>query len=243
MDKNSIYQIIGYQGEYTEQVKKAIRKLLKENHPDNNGNSKIFAIINEVKEKQENNKVTYNYKKNNKDVIINKDIDYNYCYKRQNELIVKQNKMTSKLDSKNDTLRKLEDEYSVLYRKSIDYETNILFKSANIKKINNIKKTSIVLLLILVILFLLSIIKNSIVFLGLFTILSIICIVIISNYFSVIHQASEESKHRLKNYVRLINNIRDNLKKQENIKKEINEIKKTINNCKNDLRFYNNILK
>ena len=42
MNKDDVYQIIGYQGEYTESVKKAIRKLLKDNHPDNKGNRDKF---------------------------------------------------------------------------------------------------------------------------------------------------------------------------------------------------------
>ena len=64
MNKESIYKIIGYNGEYNSSVKRAIRKLLKTNHPDNNGDRRIFELICEVKEELENNKVTYSSNKN-----------------------------------------------------------------------------------------------------------------------------------------------------------------------------------
>ena len=78
MNKESIYKLIGYNGEYTANVKKAIRKLLKENHPDNNGNRKIFELISEVKKELEENKVSYNSQKTINNSID--DIDYDYCF-------------------------------------------------------------------------------------------------------------------------------------------------------------------
>ena len=82
MNKESIYIIIGYKGEYNTNVKKAIRKLLKDNHPDKKGNQKIFELINEVKEELENNKVSYSPKKSNNKINEIDDIDYNYCVER-----------------------------------------------------------------------------------------------------------------------------------------------------------------
>ena len=63
MNKDSIYRIIGYHGEYSDSVKKALKKLLKENHPDRNGNVEIFKIINEVKNELETDKVSFQYAK------------------------------------------------------------------------------------------------------------------------------------------------------------------------------------
>ena len=50
MKKDSIYKLIGYNGEYNKNVKSKLRALLKKYHPDhNNGNDEVFKIINEVK--------------------------------------------------------------------------------------------------------------------------------------------------------------------------------------------------
>ena len=81
MNKESIYRIIGYHGEYNNNVKKAIRKLLKENHPDNNGDRRVFELINEVKKELEENRVSFDYKKIKSSIKKNEDIDYEYCYK------------------------------------------------------------------------------------------------------------------------------------------------------------------
>ena len=75
MNKDSIYRIIGYNGEYTASVKRAIRKLLKENHPDNKGDRKTFELINEVKKELEENRVSYNSKSTKDNIKINDELN------------------------------------------------------------------------------------------------------------------------------------------------------------------------
>lgn len=58
MTKQEIYVKIGYKGEYTKEVKRRLRELIKKYHPDlNNGDDRTMKILNEVKSELENNRV------------------------------------------------------------------------------------------------------------------------------------------------------------------------------------------
>ena len=243
MNKDSIYKIIGYNGEYNASIKKAIRKLLKENHPDNNGDTRIFQLINEVKDELENNKVSYNYKKNTNSVHFDDDIDYLYCSKMVDKITKEKEIYLKNLENKNEKLKKYIDEYKVNYRTGINLECNLLSNSELMKKLKNIKVLCILLLIISALVFMISVWQNSIIFLIVFILLTIICIITIHKSFFIIHKMVDINKSKIKNYVNINSQIRHNLKKQDELKKEINEINKIINNYENDLRFYDNILK
>ena len=242
MNKDSIYKIIGYNGEYNNSVKRAIRKLLKENHPDNKGDRRIFELINEVKEELENNKVSYNYKKNNS-IQINEDIDYLYCSKMVDKITKEKEIYETSLKNKNSKLKKYIDEYKINYRSSIDLENDLLSNSMLIKKLKNTKVLCILFLILAILTFIISVWQNSVLFLIIFTILTIICILIIHKSFLIIHKMTNYNKSNIKKYISTNSILRSNQRKQEELKKEINELNKRINNCENDLRFYDNILK
>lgn len=58
MTKQEIYVKLGYTGEYTKEVKKRFRELVKKYHPDlNNGDDTTMKLLNEVKNELENNLV------------------------------------------------------------------------------------------------------------------------------------------------------------------------------------------
>ena len=161
MNKDDVYKIIGYHGEYTNNVKKAIRKLLKENHPDNKGNRDIFELINEVKIELENNTVPNKYQKRPKaDYKINDDIDYDFCYSQIDLLNKRCIEYKKTLGEYKDELAKVEEEYCKIYRQSVDLELSLLSSSKEVKKIQNIKYTSIWLLLIILLVFV-DMTKNS----------------------------------------------------------------------------------
>lgn len=244
MNKDSIYQIIGYHGEYNDQIKRAIRKLLKENHPDNNGNQKIFEIINEVKNELENNKVPNKYKKNKLTIIQPiDDIDYQFCYKKKSEIELKREALLLDLELNKKNLIDLENEYKVLYKESINLETKILTKSSDYSKIKSIKIKSIILLFCMIIVFILAMLNNNIILFIIFVFLVIICILIIQNYFEVIRNLTENNKINLKKYIHVINSLRNNIKKKDSLKEIMNDKKRILNNYENDLRFYKNLLK
>ena len=240
MNKNDVYKLIGYRGEYNANVKKAIRKLLKENHPDNKGDRKKFEIIQEVKKELESGKVSYTEKDSFK---VSKDIDYDYCLRKIDELKDKKDNLNNLMNNKKEILNKYADEYKNLYQTSLDIENNLLVNSPYIKKAQNIKTFSIILLILMIIVFSVSIINKGTILFVVFIILSIICILVVQRYLNYVHKMTESSKNRFKEYLKMNAKIRKNIHKQNDLKKEIYDIKKRINNVENDLRFYKNLLK
>ena len=240
MNKDDVYKLIGYHGEYNASVKKAIRKLLKENHPDNKGDRKKFELIQEVKKELENGKVLYTEKEN---IVKNKDIDYDYCLKMINNLKIKKSNLNELMDDKKKVLNAYENEYKDLYQKSLDMENTLLVNSPYVKKAQNIKLVSIILLALMIIVFFISIIKRGDILFILFIILSIICIFVVQKYLIFVHKMTENNKDRISTYLKMNNKIRKNVRKQNDLKREMQDIKRRIINVENDLRFYKNLLK
>lgn len=240
MNKNDVYRIIGYHGEYNADVKKALRKLLKENHPDNKGDRKKFELINEVKKELENGKVSYTEKKIVKD---KNNIDYDYCNKMINILKVKKNSLTEQINTKKELLNDSEREYETLYKKSLELENNLLVNSPYIKKIQKFKQLSIILIVLLLFVFALSIIKNSNILFIVFLLLALLSIFIVQRYMFLVHKINEMSKKRIESYLKVNIDLKKNMRKQNSVKKEIREIKRKLVSVENDLRFYRNLLK
>ena len=240
MNKNGVYKIIGYRGEYNASVKKALRKLLKENHPDNNGDRDKFELINEIKKELENGKSLYI----NKDILDNNEnIDYDYYYRMINELNIKKNNLGKSINIQKELLKKYENEYKDLYQNSLNLENHILVNSSYIKKIQNNKICSIIILILMIVVFIVSIIKNSNLLFIIFIVLSMLCIYFVQKHLLFVHKMTESNKKRFASYVKLNNRIRKNIRKQNNLKKEIRDTKRKMVNTENDLRFYKNLLK
>ena len=157
--------------------KKALKNLLKENHPDNKGDSKKFELINEIKKELESGKVSYDEKL----LRDNKDIDYEYCYKMIDGLRINKNNLTELINAKKNPLRKHESEYRDLYKKSLDLENNLLINIPHVKKVQNIKLLSIIILTLMIIVFTISVIKNNNILFITFIVLSIICVFVVKN--------------------------------------------------------------
>lgn len=241
MNKESIYKIIGYNGEYNTSVKKAIRKLLKENHPDNNGDRRIFELINEVKQELENNKVSINTTK--KETKNNDGIDHVYCSKMIDLTKKEKKKYESLLAEKKNELNKYENMYRDLYRNNIETESSLLLSSLNKKRLNSIKILVIIFLIASLILFSVAISEKSIVFFAIFVLVTMICILIIQKYLINTQKIMNFSSKNLKEYIKSNSELRKNTEKQKELKIEIQEINKKVSNLDNDLRFYSNLLK
>ncbi len=241
MNKESIYKIIGYNGEYNTNVKRAIRKLLKENHPDKNGDRKIFELINEVKEELENNKVSYNPKKGNYSTKIKDDIDYNYCFEMIEKITKEKRIYTDILKKKKDKLSKDIKDYQNYYRDSIDLETYLLSNSQYMSKLKSNRTISVIVLVLTIILFLVAILKNSMILFILFVILVFVCVIIIYRSFMIIQKIAENNRNKVSSYVGINSKLRNNKDNQDKLKKEINELNNKINDMDNDLRFYKNL--
>ena len=242
MNKDSIYRIIGYNGEYNASVKRAIRKLLKENHPDNHGDRKKFELINEVKKELEENRVSYNYKNGESSIRINDDIDYSYCAKMIDEINEKIAMYTIELNKKKDKANKYTKEYKDYYQDSMDLESCLLNNSKKINEINNNKVMSTVFLVLSIITFLGALLTKSIIFYIAFIVVVIISVIVIHNSFTMMQKITDNNHNKVNKYVGINNKIRDNQDNQEKIKKEINELNRKVKVLENDLRFYRNII-
>ena len=191
MNKENIYRIIGYTGEYTNSVKKAIRKLLKENHPDNNGDQKIFELINEVKKELEENKVSISLNKEKNNTNLSDDIDYSYCLKMMNDLIKEREEYATKLETKKKELTDSISEYNDYYHNSIDLEAYLLSNSYYIEKLKNTKTICIILLILAIISFAVSVYTKKLVFLGLFVLITVICVLVVHKAFFMMQKIKE----------------------------------------------------
>ena len=74
-------------------------------------------------------------------------------------------------------------------------------------------------------------------------VLSIVIVFVIQKYLFFVHRMSESNKKRFASYIKVNNDMKKCVKKQNSIKKEIRDIKRKIINIENDLRFYRNLLK
>ena len=243
MNKDSIYRIIGYHGEYNANVKKAIRKLLKENHPDNNGDTKVFELINEVKKELEENRVSFDYKKIKTKLRKDEDIDYSYCYKMMDSINKEIKEYKQELNNKKKELANSVSDYKEFYKNSIDLETYLLHNSQSMNELKTIKITCIITLILAIITFIISILTKNIIILGIFILLTLICVIIIHKAFFIMQKIAENNKNKIKKYVGVNGKLRNNQNTQTDLKKEIHDINKKITNLENDMRFYNNILK
>lgn len=241
MDKKSIYQIIGYQGEYTEKIKKSLKKLLKENHPDHGGDPRIFDIITTVKKELESGKVSYHVKKN--EINYEDDLDYDYCLTMIKTL---QKKITNK---ENDILQMQKDlddvnnKYKKIYRKSLDNEASLLNNTNEIKKLTALKKRMIFLLVILVITFTVAILKNELIIFGLFVFFAIITIINVRSFYVTLNCVNKKNNGQISKYFAIVHRMRDYLSEKETLEKDLIKEERILHNMQNDLRFYNNLVK
>ncbi len=242
MNKESIYRIIGYRGEYTNNVKKALRKLLKENHPDNKGNGEVFKLVNEVKKELENNKVSFKYDFDNKEIIYD-DIDYDFCQLMINNLEKKKSELEDELKKKYEINNNLLSKYKDLYRQSIDKAGSLLNKDNDLKNLKNIKIISIILLIILVISFIYAIINNNLIIFIIFGIMCFISIILIKKYFMIFNEISSKSEKKVKRYIRVIEKMKNTSNDKDELNTEIIKLERSVKKIENDLRFYKNLLK
>ena len=198
MKKSDVYKLIGYNGEYNTNVKRAIRKLLKENHPDNKGNRETFELINEIKKELESGKIPTIKKETSK----NSDLDYDYYYKIINNLKTKKNNLTDQINDKKNILNKYEEEYKTLYQKSLDLENSLVNTNT---KTNDIKVLSIALVIIMIIVILVAILTNNDVLFAVLIILAIIGVLAVQKRVLLVHKTAEKNKKGITNYVKINN--------------------------------------
>ncbi len=238
MNKQDIYKIIGYNGNYDNKVKKAIRKLLKENHPDSGGNIENFKIINEVKKELEENKVSIIVNKKN---ISNnfKDIDYQYCIDKKKQLENKKELLQKELNEIKDNLKLNIDNYAILYKSSLDKE-HMLYN--NIDNLNRLMMIICVLTTLLIITLGIMIIFNKNVFIIL-SILLVMLVIWVIAFLKKIKSINNEKKIKLDDYFDTVNEIKISKKIKKDLNNKKLDLERKINKINNDIRFYDNIIK
>ena len=241
MNKESIYKIIGYKGEYNANVKKAIRKLLKENHPDNNGDRKIFELISEVKKELEDNKVSIDFKNKDKKSLFD-DIDYEYCMKMVNKLTKEKEIYDNELELKKKELSDCISKYTDIYNNSIKLEKYLMSNTRYMDELKKTKKECIVILILATIVFIISVVTKEMVFLVTFALITVFCLMTIHKAFFIMKKIADNNRNKVMKYVGVNNDLRLNKDNQREIKKEIREISRKINLIENDIRFYNNLI-
>lgn len=240
MNKDNIYKLIGYNGEYNDKVKKAIRKLLKQYHPDHDGDEKIFKLINEVKHELELNRVSFKpNKSNDKDID---DIDYHYCDEMIINLELQKKEIVYQIKKNKEAINIINNKYQKLYSENLDQKNFIINKksSFDLKKVQ--KRTILFFLFLIVPLFFFALIKNYA-----FLIIFILGLGIIIYYlFRISKEANKiiySNKQSFNSYLQSSKRIQKLLHTKSKLQeKEIN-LKRQLKKIENDLRFYRNLLK
>ena len=151
MNKDSIYKLIGYEGEYNKEVKAKLRKLLKKYHPDHNkGNSETFKLINEVKRELEKNphlKVK-NSKETNENIqenITKEDLEY---YQKKIVFLQEQNKkIENKIEENNNNLKEILQKFNSLNEKLTNNSELLCENNDNVNYLKMFRKKYIVYIL------------------------------------------------------------------------------------------------
>ena len=238
MKKEDIYQIIGYNGQYDIKVKKALRKLLKDNHPDNGGNKEKFILINEVKKELEENKISYHFDK--KKVVKNiNDIDYEFCIYRKKELEKQKKEYEKQYQNIKECLKMNIEKYHLLYQTSLSQE--VILNTVNDKSYFYLKLIYfIIFLLILFLVFFLITEKNYyLIILGIFL---VILLIIVRIFYIYTKKTTMNQNNNFDNYQNIVNEINTSKKIKDELKKQKLELEHKINRINNDIRFYNNII-
>ncbi len=117
MKESEILEKIGYKGEYTKEVKKKLKELLKKYHPDHyKGSDDTFKTINKVKKDLESGKkLNYNIPKKESNTKNVSSDDYIWYLNKIDELTRKKESLIKLKDEKQKTLFALQDKYRVEY--------------------------------------------------------------------------------------------------------------------------------
>lgn len=244
MNKDSIYKLIGYNGEYNKEIKNKIRNLLKKYHPDrNHGDDKTFKLVNEVKKEIENNsKIKYQ-----SDTTVKKEPksneDYQYYQLQINELSIKKEKMEQAISKQEKIINDFLNHYNKINEQFNKNQEMLCQNNDNINYLKKFKKRYIFYILFFLLFIILYFSSKK----PIFIINTIFIIILLSGdvfllYLTIQKVSSNSNQYFIKNNLFL--------KELEELKEKINLAKQEILNSKrelvkinNDIRFYQNRIK
>lgn len=146
MTRKDILNYIKYEGEYTKEVKKKLRELLKKYHPDHyKKESDTFKKINEIKKELDSGKkLSFDEpKENDKPSVAD--------YKITEEIIDLSKKRDELLDKKKkyqEELSRLQDEYRIEYETDVNYRNEAVDSANEVIKVQERKQKYNILLVI-----------------------------------------------------------------------------------------------
>jgi len=241
MNKDNIYKLIGYKGEYNKEVKAKLRKLLKNYHPDHNkGQSETFKLINEVKKELEKNP---HLKINNENIqrnITKEDLEY---YQERIIFLQEQNMVIEKkIEEKNINFKKILQKFNSLNEKLNDNNELLCKNNDNVNYLKMFQKKYIVYILsflIFIVGYLLT--KNLFFILLIIIIITVLSIDISKLYLSIKELTGQNNNYLLKNFelFKELDILKNDISKQ---KKVILALKRELDKNSNDIRFYQNQL-
>ncbi len=220
MNRREIIELINYKGEYTKEVKKKLRELLKKYHPDHyKKEDNTFKLINEIKKELDNGKkISFDNKKKE-----DKKEDFN-DYKITEEILDLSRKRDNLIDRKNNykkELSKLQGDYRIEYDNDVNYRNQAFDVTNDIIELQSKRQKYNIMMIISI---LLSIIF---IFTKLYYVLIITLILFvfaIYNYIKIETTLDEQLKVNSKT-IKVSDN---NLKKIRSINERMNDIYKKI---------------
>ena len=243
MTKEEIYTYLKYNGVYDSGVKRRLKKLIKQYHPDRNkGDDTVMKLINEVKKELETNSVSINVNSNTSEV------------RNTNKSSVDIINITSIINKLNKELvslnKKIEDGYHDEYKLFMEYNSAIslyntlklnekLIKSkiVRLKRFRGVDKLNIFILLVSIVLIFksvyFSIMSISIIYLEL--------ILILVRYFKMKKYKEElKSINKMdKEYKEFSNNIKDKI---DILNKDLFGVKKDARVNIEKIRYYESMM-
>ncbi len=256
MNKNEIYEAIGYKGQYSKDVKRKLRLLMKKFHPDvNSGNDQMMKLLVEVKNELISNKVSYikqekprkkkvEEEKIQEDQTIDdfKKISIQDLTKKVNDLLKDMVAFQTTLFKFYKQMAKEESEYFKIYKKYKDTLTQIETLEDKIKSIRCISKIEMFCFLLCL--------MNLVFLLFQFNVFSLLFMIFfgIASFLLFFLRLSKIKFLTDKVYDLEIDSliIKKDLQVQDDLLQEFKQkegnLKRTIQRLKDDITFYNHIL-
>lgn len=243
MNKKEIYEYLNYNGKYTKDIEKKLKKLIKRFHPDKNKNDKsTILVLYEVKKELENNVVDTIYYQNEKSKVTDKNetIFYNL-----EPLIIRMIEILRvRRDRKEQEISKIQRKINYHYKKRMGLtnsknEIDLHIEEIS-KKYNNFSsRTTTIFLIINFVLFLITMS-----FLNLLTFLIFLLSIFITifyfllrhEYFIKLNKEMEKRNSEKHNYEIKIKIVNEKIKALEDVCVNLKFEKNAISN---DIQFYN----
>lgn len=245
MNKDSIYKLIGYAGEYNKEVKSKLRGLLKKYHPDHNqGKSEIFKLINEVKKELEGNQSkTKNKKETSKKDTDSNNEDFLYYEMKIQELSKQKEELEQKIKQKNKVIKEFTNNFCSLNENFIKNKEILYNNQDNLDYLKSFKEKYITYILSLIIAVTCYLIKRNIVFIGLVIIIVIILSLDVIKLYTKIKKINIDNNNYVNKNFELLKEIQTLKDKINHNKQTVLSLKRDLTQCENDIRFYQNRMK